>query len=698
MASAALRGLVESQTLEPTATGWSFDETSAAPQWSHQAATVLARRLDLVSPPTQELLSVGAILGKEFSFDLAITLARLRAHDAAQAIREAQDRRLLWTDRDGAVGTFAHDRLREAFLQRITPERRAALHLEAAQRMEASAPQHVFELAYHFDAAGHSDRALPFAIEAARTARSRHLLEVAEVNYRSAERGVGGDPALRQHIATEFGQILMLRGQYEQAAQRLQSAASLAQDSLSRAGIEGQLGELAFKAGDVEVAARRLEHGLRVLGERLPRSALACALGLVWEIVVQLTHMAFGRRTRSRQPEGAVLTAHLYGRLTYAWWFGRRNITSLWALVRQLNVAERLPETPELGHAYAIHAVALCAMFPLFWRRGLKFTGRARTIAQRHGDLWGEGQAKSFEAVVLHGAAKYADAILAADEAVALLDRAGDPWERNTALWHKGLAAYRLGRPAEAIETAEGLYRTGQRLGDSQSHGIGLEIWAKASNGRIPAPPIESALEGSRGDGQTMSALLRADGVRLLAEGKIDDALERFQTAVDLTIGAGTRNVYVVSSLAWLATGWRQAAEVASPLSPANAGAGSGGPNGPPAGPSGTPASGRTNVPTPAGKPASSPPWRADPAGPAACWVRRSMSPSPRERERSGPRRSRPGAGWASPPGGRTPPTTSPGRRRSDSRSRPSPMPPGNHRRSSTWPTGTGRSSTPGDG
>jgi signal transduction histidine kinase len=65
-----------------------------------------------------------------------------------------------------------------------------------------------------------------------------------------------------------------------------------------------------------------------------------------------------------------------------------------------------------------------------------------------------------------------------------------------------------------------------------------------------------------------MSALLRADGVRLLAEGKIDDALERFQTAVDLTIGAGTRNVYVVSSLAWLATGWRQAAEVASPLSP----------------------------------------------------------------------------------------------------------------------------------
>ena len=79
----------------------------------------------------------------------------------------------MWTDQEESQVTFVHDKLREALLARVEPEELRALHRAAARRIEAAHPDMAFELAYHYDAGGERDRAVPHAMRAAAIARGR---------------------------------------------------------------------------------------------------------------------------------------------------------------------------------------------------------------------------------------------------------------------------------------------------------------------------------------------------------------------------------------------------------------------------------------------------------------------------------------------------------------------------------------------
>jgi len=261
--------------------------------------------------------------------------------------------------------------------------------------------------------------------------------------------------------------------------------------------------------------------------------------------------------------------ARLYTRLVYAWWFWRPSLVTLWVTFRQLNVAERAPVSRERAHAYTTFGTSLSAMLPVFHRRGCLFTARGRALFEELGDLWGQGNAAGFHAVALHAAGRYPEVIATCDEAIALLDRTGDPWERNAALWHKALASYRVGKLAAAISVCQALDQDSLRLGDTLYRGIALGICSKAGSGAVPAESIASALERAAGDVVPISELLQGDAVRLLAEGRAREAIDRLEEAVELMRRSRQYNMYVVSARTWLGTAYRQAAELAPPLAPA---------------------------------------------------------------------------------------------------------------------------------
>src|SRR5207253_1344867 len=123
---------------------------------------------------TLRLLCVGAVLGKEFDISLAATLAEQGTHQALAAVEEARRRHILWARGEEGRFGFAHDKLREGLLGLLPLEDRKDLHRRAALHLEASGSKRVFELAYHFDAAGEQVRALPYALIAAEQARSQH--------------------------------------------------------------------------------------------------------------------------------------------------------------------------------------------------------------------------------------------------------------------------------------------------------------------------------------------------------------------------------------------------------------------------------------------------------------------------------------------------------------------------------------------
>ena len=189
MATAVLRGLVETGALVEDHAGWQVQpDAMAGVQTSRHAAAFLSRRLDLLPRPTRRLLAVGALLGKEFDAAMAGELAGQDAGEVDAAMEEARRRHILWSSGDRC--TFVHDKLREALLAQLDEQDRRRLHRDAALVIEAGAPERVFDLAYHFDAAGDAEQAFPYALAAADRARSQHALEIAERHYRIAARGV----------------------------------------------------------------------------------------------------------------------------------------------------------------------------------------------------------------------------------------------------------------------------------------------------------------------------------------------------------------------------------------------------------------------------------------------------------------------------------------------------------------------------
>ena len=150
---------------------------------------------------------------------------------------------------------FVHDKIREALLARLPADQRTELHRRAALHLRTHAPQRVSDLAYHFDAAGDSDQALRYALEAARQARARHALEIAEQQYRIAQRGAASAPnAVRFQVVEGLGDVLMLRGRYAAAQELFEEAAQLAEGRVARAQIRGKLGELSQKRGAIKQA------------------------------------------------------------------------------------------------------------------------------------------------------------------------------------------------------------------------------------------------------------------------------------------------------------------------------------------------------------------------------------------------------------------------------------------------------------
>jgi two-component system sensor kinase len=572
LASAVVQGLVESGALVCGPEGWRIEALAlAGVQSSRHAAAFLVRRIELLPPDVVKLLSAAAVLGKEFDLELAASLAEQTRPQAFAALQEARRRHIVWGDAQGRNGSFIHDKLRQTLLERLPAAVCANLHYRAALQLERLDPERVFELAYHFDAAGQSQRALPYALVAADQARAQHALQIAEQQYRIATRGAApDDQATRFEIAEGFGDVLMLAGRYAEAAEQFESGFALAEGDLAQADIEGKLGELAFKRGDIKSAESRIERALHLLGRRVPRWSATVLLLALWEVLVQVLHTLlpgiFVGRRRSAPRAAERLALRLYSRLAHLYWFHRGTVAALWAHLRELNLAERYPPTPELAQAYSEHAPGMSLIG--YFSRGIAYAEKSLAIRKQLGDLWGQGQSLHFHGVVLYAASSFRDCIQKCREAVRLLERTGDYWEVNIARFQIAASLYRLGDLGGAVAEAKTMYQSGLDLGDAQATGISLDVWARAGLGQLPVEIIDKELARPGDDVQRTAQVMIAKGVHLYHQGLFEEAADILAVGQVQLDRAGIRNAWVSPLLPWLATALRRQAEECKFLTP----------------------------------------------------------------------------------------------------------------------------------
>ena len=494
MANVVLHGLAELGVMKHDGAGWSFSADAVTEEMtgSGQGAEFLRRRLELLQPATIEILKAGAVLGKEFSARLAAAIAGYEEG----LLEEGERRHIVRRQSESGSYIFVHDKLRETLLAMLTPESHRLLCRRIALLLEAEEGERIFDLAYYFHAAGEHKLALPYALKAAAEARSRASLQLAEQQYQIAFLGVSrGDKRTLYRITFGLGEVLMLRGMYQEALQQFDAARENAETELEAAHIEARTCETIFKLGDTRRALKAAEDALSQLGVRVPKSELGAKLAVTRAIGIQALHSLLPWAFLHQRPlpggEKQMIICRLFNQLSYSYYYeGKISLArALWAHLAALNLAELYPPTRELAHLYAAHgpAMSVCGWFS----RADEYGNRSLQVAAEIRSVWSRGQALNFRGISFLPSGQYAECIEACGEAARLLERAGDQWEFNMAKCNVAYGLYRAGNLPQAAQLAERSYFEALEIHDTTSASSCLSLWSKASGGNIPINEAE---------------------------------------------------------------------------------------------------------------------------------------------------------------------------------------------------------------
>jgi signal transduction histidine kinase/CheY-like chemotaxis protein/tetratricopeptide (TPR) repeat protein len=563
MATAAVRGMVESGALSLNPQGWVLDPSKRG-EWqsSEDSATLLSRRIDVWGHVNVRVLSLAALLGKEFDLEALAPLTDLQAADVIHVLDEARKRHFIWLQSDESRYAFVHDKVRQAFLDLLDEPARKATHLRIAEYWERLRNDVPGEIAYHFDAAGHPDRAWSYAMTSAKRACNQHAFELAEQQYRIAMRASLDQPT-RLRVLDSLGDVVMSRGQYQQATELFRAAEVLAETSQQTASIVGKLAALAFKRGDMEAAIGEYERALHLLGMRIRWNRWWARGRLCWESCVQVLHTLFPsvmlRRRRMPPSERERLLLRLLSGLAHACWYARSKSLAFLFHLRGLNRAERWQPSPELAQTYAEHAPGMTLVG--YFSRAIDYAQRSYRIRQEQRDLWGQGQSLHYYGCVLYAASRFRDSIEQCRLAVPLLRKMGDFWQVHIARYQIAASLYHQGDLDGALQEAKTNYHSGIELGDEQASGIILDVWARAAQGDIPEDILERELSRPRPDAQGRSQVCLAAAIKRYFQGDLPESIELMQEAISAAEQAGIHNAYTIPSYTWYATVLRRYVE-----------------------------------------------------------------------------------------------------------------------------------------
>jgi len=141
----------------------------------------LMARLDRL-PHGKEVAQIGAVIGRDFSFETVRALASLPEKQLEQALDELVHADIIQVRGEipSAIYTFKHALVQDAAYGSLLRDRRRAIHLQLAERMERDAAGAVATepelIARHFAEAGNADRSIHYYLRAAEQATGRYAL------------------------------------------------------------------------------------------------------------------------------------------------------------------------------------------------------------------------------------------------------------------------------------------------------------------------------------------------------------------------------------------------------------------------------------------------------------------------------------------------------------------------------------------
>lgn len=135
---------------------------------------VIATRFTHLSAQARELVELAAVVGRDFNYGVLREASDLDEKNLVQALDELWQRRMI-REHGTLSYDFSHDRLREVSYAEVSPIKRQLLHRRVAQALELLHKENLdavsARLAYHYEEAGQTPKAISFYRQAAQTAQ-----------------------------------------------------------------------------------------------------------------------------------------------------------------------------------------------------------------------------------------------------------------------------------------------------------------------------------------------------------------------------------------------------------------------------------------------------------------------------------------------------------------------------------------------
>lgn len=261
---------------------------------------LIRARLEAVDPRSRGLLEVVCVAGEPLSREVAEAASNMTDEAFAEALKPLRLGHLVRAamGREHDEVEPYHDRIREAVVQAVGPERRRAIHLALASALEPMGSAVADRLARHYRAAGLTDQAAQWAERAGHeSARSLNFSRAAELFQIAYDLG-SGDSEQRRRLLVAIGNARSEAGAPRAAAEAFEQAATSAPEA-EAIDLLRRASETRFFAGDLETGESIARTVARQVGMGVPGSSVRTLARLVGhEIALRLRAPRLGRGSR----------------------------------------------------------------------------------------------------------------------------------------------------------------------------------------------------------------------------------------------------------------------------------------------------------------------------------------------------------------------------------------------------------------
>ncbi len=536
---------------------------------------VILSRLDRLPEEQRRMLQIASVFGRNFSPDTlrSVLPFELTSESLDSKLQEVAKLELIDSGRPSPNPSYAfrHALVQEVAYESLSYARRREIHRAIGEELEQAHKETVDEqcdvLARHFDLARASEKAAQYLVMAGDNAKrvyanteAADYYERALVHLRVPEINAELDVIAR--VLEDLGDVRSLAGDYAVAVGRYLEALECVERPIPRARLEGKLGGVCYRQGQPHQGIEHLEMGLGHLGIYVPRTRWQVRASILRQILIQAAHTMFPFvyvRQRSKDAEAAkaakaaIEIYEAVSRITYEFNLEK----TLDAHLRQLNLCETIPGSPEMAQTYSSHGV-VCGLVPNF-SRAIRYQKRGLAIREAEQDRWGVAQSLNFMGFNYYCMGRREESISSMEQSARIFAEVGDRWETEVSYLFLSLNYMRKGELELALQHARTSLDHSRRAEDSQGMGWALEALAEATSrvGKLPEALkyCQQALECSEQARDRMWAAVvrRGLGQIHLRMGNRQQAVDEMEQSVQQIRDYGLRHEFVMGAYPGLA-------------------------------------------------------------------------------------------------------------------------------------------------